>query len=140
MVDLANERHPTVAADAAALPFCDAAFSSVITVHALMEIEALQAAVHEVARVLQPSGVVVAVIEHPFASATKVAQYSGEAPYRWDVAHKGVDIRLGGIHRSLGAYVASFEQAGLKLDTLREISVGQWDPMSLAIRARARSG
>jgi SAM-dependent methyltransferase len=135
MVELASELHPAVAADAVDLPFPDAAFACVITVHALMEIEDLQTAVNEIARVLQPGAAAVAVVEHPFASATKVAQYSEEARYRWDVTHEGADIRLGGIHRPLGVYIASFERAGLKLDTLREISVGPWDPMSLAIRA-----
>jgi SAM-dependent methyltransferase len=137
MVELASERHPARVAEAAAMPFDDAAFACVIAVHVLMEVDDLQPAVREIARVLRPDGVAVAIVEHPFASAQKVSHYSDEARYGWDVAHDGVDVGLGGIHRPLGTYVTAFEAAGLKLDTVREISVGRWDPMSLALRVRS---
>jgi hypothetical protein len=89
----------------------------------------------EIARVLSPGGVLVAVIEHPFASGRKVSRYSQPERYGWDVTHEGIDVRLGGIHRPLGDYVRAIERAGLGMETLREISVGRWDPMSLALRA-----
>jgi SAM-dependent methyltransferase len=140
MVELATERHPAFAAEAANLPFADATFRCVVTVHTLMEIVDLQPAVNEIARVMRPGAVAVAIVEHPFASAAKVARYSAEARYGWDVTHEGANIGLGGIHRSLAMYIASFERAGLGLETLREISVGQWDPMSLAVRVHASGG
>jgi hypothetical protein len=92
---------------------------------------------NEISRVVKPGGPVVAIIEHPFASAAKVARYSEREGYTWGVMYDGADVGLSGIHRPLGAYVSSFEDAGLTFDTLREISVGRWDPMSLAIRAYA---
>jgi len=36
--------------------------------------------------------------------------------------------------------VASVEKAGLTLETVHEISVGRWDPLSLAIRAQLQAG
>jgi SAM-dependent methyltransferase len=140
MVQLASEKHEAVAALATALPFAAASFACVITVHALMEIEDLEGAVAEMARVLEPGGVAIAIVEHPFASAAKVSRYSESARYSWAVSHQGVNVGLGGIHRPLRAYVASVEKAGLTLETVREISVGRWDPMSLAISAQLPSG
>lgn len=138
MVALAGERHRAVVAAASKLPFADSSFACVIAVHALMEIEELTGAVYEIARVLEPGGVAVAIVEHPFASAAKVPRYSEEAPYSWPVSYDGVNVGLGGIHRPLGTYIANLEGAGLKLDNLRELSVGDLDPLSLAIRCTKR--
>lgn len=139
MVELAQEHHQAiVVAGAADLPFAAGEFDTAFTVHVLMEVDELEAALAEIARVLVPGGVLVAVIEHPFASGRKVARYSGQERYGWDVTHEGVDVRLGGIHRPLGDYVRAMERAGLGMETLREISVGRWDPMSLAFRAVRR--
>jgi SAM-dependent methyltransferase len=136
MVELAREQHDALRASAAALPFAAGEIGATIAVHVLMEVEDLDAALAEIARVLEPGGVLVAVIEHPFASGQRVASYSEPERYAWDVTHEGVDVGLGGIHRPLGAYVRALEQSGLALETLREIGVGRWDPMSLALRAR----
>lgn len=134
MADLAD----AVVADACALPFPAGDFDAVVSAHALMEIGELDAAVAEIARVLRSGGVLVAVIEHPFSSGRRVDRYSEEARYGWGVSHGGVDLELGGIHRPLGRYVQSLERAGLALDTLRELTVGSLDPLSLALRARRR--
>jgi SAM-dependent methyltransferase len=136
MGELAREGHEAVVADAAALPFEAAAFGAVVSVHALMEIEDLETAVGEIRRVLVPGGAFVAVIEHPFASGRKVERYSRPERYAWPLRHEGADVGLGGIHRPLGTYVDALERAGLRLETLREISVGSWDPLSLVLRAR----
>jgi SAM-dependent methyltransferase len=138
MVALAVERHPALAADAADLPFPAGEFDTAISVHVLMEVELLEPALVEIARVLVPGGVLVAVIEHPFASGRKVACYSRAERYAWDVTHDGVDVELGGIHRPLDEYVRAVEGAGLGIETMREISAGGGDPMSLALRAVRR--
>jgi ubiquinone/menaquinone biosynthesis C-methylase UbiE len=135
MVELASEHHRALVAEATELPFAEAAFPCVVSVHVLMEIEDLELAVAEISRVVQPGGALVAVVEHPFASGAKVERYSAPARYMWPVTHEGVDLALGGIHRPLGMYLSSLEAAGLQVDRLREISVGRWDPMSLAFRA-----
>lgn len=135
MVELAGEHHPAVAADARSLPFPDDSFEAVVSVHALMEMDDLDAVLRESARVLAPGGVFVAIVEHPFASGRKVDRYSDVAHYHWETKHEGADLGLGGIHRPLGHYVSAFERVGFTLDTLREASVGRWDPLSLAIRA-----
>jgi SAM-dependent methyltransferase len=136
MVELASEHHPAFVADASDLPFPDEAFECVVTVHALMEMQGLTAAVTEIARVLQRNGVLIAAIEHPFLSGRHVAHYSEEAHHSWNVAHQGVDIGVGGIHRPLGAYLDALHEAGLELNLLSEISARQFDPMTLFFRAR----
>jgi SAM-dependent methyltransferase len=136
MVELAQESHEAVAADACSLPFPDAAFDAVVSVHALMEIEALEDALAEMARVLVPDGVLVAVIEHPLASGRRVERYSRPERYAWPLNHEGVDLGLGGIHRPLGTYVDALERSDLRLETLRETSIESSDPLSLALRAR----
>jgi SAM-dependent methyltransferase len=135
MVELAREHHPAALADATSLPFPDGSFETVVSIHALMEVDDLDAALRENARVLVPGGVFVAIVKHPFASGRKVDRYSDVAHYRWETTHDGADLGLGGIHRPLGHYVSAFDRAGFALDTLREASVGRFDPLSLAIRA-----
>jgi SAM-dependent methyltransferase len=135
MVELARERHAAVVGDATALPFEPGTFDAVISVHTLMEVDDLDSAVREAARVLVRGGAFVALVEHPFASGRKVDRYSDETRYGWERTHEGVDLRLGGTHRPLGRYVSALEHAGLALDALRELSVGRFDPLSLAIRA-----
>jgi ubiquinone/menaquinone biosynthesis C-methylase UbiE len=138
MAALAAEHHQARIADATSLPFAPQTFDGVVTVHALMEIADLDAAVMEMGRVARPGGVVVAVLEHPFSSGGRVARYSQTEDYAWDVTFKGVHIGLGGIHRPLERYVQAFERADLQLDSLREISIGAIDPLSLALRASRR--
>lgn len=140
MVELAREHHPAAVGDAGALPFAGAAFDAVVSVHTLMEVDDLDAALGEVVRVLVPGGVLVAVLEHPFASGRKAGRYSEEARYGWELTHGGIDLQLGGVHRPLGRYLAALDRAGLGLDALRELSVGRFDPLSLAIRASLSFG
>jgi SAM-dependent methyltransferase len=136
MIELASEHHPAIVADASTLPFSDETFQCVVTVHVLMEIENLSAAVTEIARVLQRSGVLIAAVEHPFLSGRHVAHYSEESHHGWNVTHEGSNIGVGGIHRPLQTYLDALQHASLELISLREISVGRFDPMTLFLRAR----
>jgi SAM-dependent methyltransferase len=136
MVELASEHHRALVADAAELPFPDEAFECVVTVHALMEMRELTAAVTEIARVLRRKSVLIAAVEHPFLSGRHVARYSEESHHSWNVAHGGVDIGVGGIHRPLQAYLDALQEARLDLNHLSEVSAGRFDPMTLFLRAR----
>lgn len=108
-------------ADATALPFEDASFDAVTLVHVLMELEDVGGALAEARRV---APTVITVIEHPFMSGRLVDSYFEETPYSY-----GGELRLGGIHRPLGAYVHALDVAGLRLRTLREL------PYSLVLAA-----
>jgi SAM-dependent methyltransferase len=136
MVELASAHHRAFVADASDLPFPDEAFECVITVHALMEMRGLIAAVTDIARVLQRNGVLIAAVEHPFLSGRHVAHYSEEAHHSWNVAHQGVSIGVGGIHRPLQAYLDALQEARLELNLLSEVSARRFDPMTLFFRAR----
>jgi SAM-dependent methyltransferase len=60
---------PAVAGDAARLPFRDGSFDLVVAYMCLHDIDAMPAAVSEIARVLAPSGRLCAAIPHPVSSA-----------------------------------------------------------------------
>jgi SAM-dependent methyltransferase len=135
MVALASQCHEALRADAGDLPFADGLFDVVLSVHALMEVGDLDGAVAELARVTRRGGEVVAVIEHPFSSGRRVTRYSEPAPYGCDLSFQGDDLGLGGIHRPFGHYVAALDRAGLRIDALRETSLADHDPLSIAFRA-----
>ena len=59
-------------ADAADLPFPDEAFDLVVAYNVLMDVDDLQATVTEIARVLEPGGVLAAGVTHPIADAGPV--------------------------------------------------------------------
>jgi SAM-dependent methyltransferase len=136
MVALAVERHQAKLADATALPFAPETFPVVVTAHVLMEIAELDAALTEMRRVTRRDGILVAVIEHPFASGKNVEHYSRPHRYHWPMSFGGVDLGLGGIHRPLETYVRAFERAGFQLQSLRETTLPGFDPLSLVLSAR----
>ena len=77
----AKEAEPSFAiarADAAALPIIDAAVTVVVACMALQDIDDLEAAVCEAARVLRPGGQLCVAIVHPFASAQDLATVDEE--------------------------------------------------------------
>src|SRR5581483_7081193 len=72
MVAAAREADPSIEvheADAAALPFAVAAFDLVLAFMSLQDVEDLDGALREAARVLEPGGRLCLAILHPLASA-----------------------------------------------------------------------
>jgi ubiquinone/menaquinone biosynthesis C-methylase UbiE len=69
MVELAQEHHPAVVADATALPFADEAFDLGVAYMSLMNMDDLEGAVRETARVLEPGGRFCVSVVHPVAAA-----------------------------------------------------------------------
>ena len=81
MVELARERHEAVVADATALPFDDGAFDLAIAYMSLMNMDDLEGALPEIARVLEPGGRFCFAVTHPFATAGSFASREPDAPY-----------------------------------------------------------
>ena len=111
---------PIIQADAACLPVADAALDLVVACMSLMDIDDLNGAVHESARVLRPGGSLCVSLVHPFASAQGGGRYLDQWRYQDDVERDGLAMSFVSMHRPLSAYFSMFASAGLVLDTLTE--------------------
>ena len=123
---LARESYEVVEADAAALPFDDASFDLVLAFMSLMDVDDMAGAVREGARVLEPGGRFSASIVHPILSAGDGEPFmiarSYLEPHRFlDRMVTSPHVEFESIHRPLDAYTRAFEDAGLLIETLREL-------------------
>jgi ubiquinone/menaquinone biosynthesis C-methylase UbiE len=125
MVRYAQERHEAFVADAAALPIADAHFDVVIAFMCLHDMDDLDGAVRETARVLVPAGRFCIALKHPFLSASgrrdDLDQATLTRPYHEPFVY---EPRIGGrsMHRPVQDYAAALERAGFLIDTLRELA------------------
>jgi SAM-dependent methyltransferase len=136
MVRLAAEyagAPPVVLADATRLPFRDESFDLVVAYMCLHDIDAMEQAVAEAARVLEPAGRLCAAIPHPINTAGSFGAREPDAPFvisgsyldpapLGDVVDRG-DIRLTfhSEHRPVEAYVRALAASGLLTETIREV-------------------
>jgi SAM-dependent methyltransferase len=123
-----------VRADAAALPFPDAAFDLVVAYNSLMDVEDMPASVREAARVLAPGGRFAFCLTHPFTDAGKFASRAPDAPFvltgsyfgrrhvEVSYTRAGLAVTLRGWCYPLEAYARAFEDAGFLIEALREPS------------------
>jgi SAM-dependent methyltransferase len=123
---LARESFEVVEADAAALPFADASFDLVVAFMSLMDIEDMAGAVREAARVLEPGRRFSASIVHPVLSAGEGEPFtiarSYLEPHRYtETMVTSPDVEFESLHRPLEAYTRAFEDAGLLIESLREL-------------------
>ena len=128
----AKSAHCYAVATATALPFEDRRFDLVVAYNVLMDIDDLPAAVHEIKRVLRPTGRIVISICHPtadrgrFSNADTNAPFVLHDPYFGRQRFEGVEERDGlrmhfaGWSQPLEAYAAALEGAGLAITSLRE--------------------
>ena len=115
-----------------ALPCRSAAFDAVLLCLALEHVDEFEAAIHEVARVLEPGGRFVLVLCHPLLQAPgsgwiddritgehywRIGEYLRDDTMVDEVA-PGVDLRF--IHRPLSRYVHAMGEAGLLIDDMEE--------------------
>jgi SAM-dependent methyltransferase len=108
-----------VAADAIPLP--DGAADLVVAYMSLHDMDALDPALAEVARILRPGGRLCAAVVHPFASAAAAGgPYAREVRYSEAHADASLGIVFHGMHRPLSAYVRSLVAAGMHIEDLRE--------------------
>jgi SAM-dependent methyltransferase len=127
-----EEPRPTIVADAAALPVADAIADRVIAFMLLQDVDDLEGAVGEMARVLQPGGVLCVAILHPMATAGAFVDDSFDSsflvtdPYpesrRYvDVVERdGIHMEFHSTHRPLGAYTHALGEAGFVIELLVE--------------------
>ena len=119
-------------ADAAALPLPDAFASLVVAFMSLQDVDDLEAAVGEIARVMRPDAVLAAAIVHPVNSAGTfdssdhdavfhITTYMDEWDYTDEVERAGLRMNFAGRHRPLQTYFAALERAGLVVDRLVEV-------------------
>ena len=121
-----------VLADAARLPFPDAAFDLVVAYNVLMDLDDLDAGVGEVTRVLEPGGRSALCMLHPIAEAGRFASREPDAPftiegnyfeersYRETFTRDGLTMTFSSTSRPLERYMRAFEHAGLVIEMLRE--------------------
>jgi SAM-dependent methyltransferase len=121
-----------VPGDAAAPPFRDGAFDTVVAYNSLMDVADMPAAVAEASRVLEPGGHLCVCVTHPTADAGKFQSKEPDAPFvilgsylgRYRVEEPferdGLEITFSGWRYSLEEYALALEDAGLLIERLRE--------------------
>jgi SAM-dependent methyltransferase len=147
-------------ADAAALPLTDASADLAIAFMSLQDIDAMAAAVREVARILEPNGRFCLAIVHPINSAGRFEKSAADAPfvikgeylrsfdYSDTIERDGLSMTFHSRHRPLESYFLALEEAGLLVETLREPRVPdhaivfertrRWQRLPLFLHLRAR--
>jgi len=123
-----------VQSGAAALPFADASFDAAVACLVFEHIDAVDEAIDEIARVLEPGGRFVFFLNHPLLQTPdsgwiddqildppeqywRIGAYLTEAATIEQV-EKGVFIRF--VHRPLSRYVNALARAGLVLEQMIE--------------------
>jgi SAM-dependent methyltransferase len=135
----------------------------VVAYNSLQNVDDLPRTVGEIARVLEPSGKLCAVIAHPASDAGRFQGAEPDAPFvingsyygprRIDekVEQGGLEITFHGWAYSLEEYIRALEQSGLAIDLIREPrpsddavrqrpSLARWQrlPLFLCFRATKR--
>jgi SAM-dependent methyltransferase len=131
----ADQEIETHLADAAALPFSDAAFDCVVAFMSLQDVGDLRGAIREVRRVLEPRGRFCLAIVHPLNSAGGFegdvvdspfvisGSYLEESFYEDNVARGGLEMTFVSAHRPLHAYTKAINEAGMLIERLHEPAV-----------------
>jgi ubiquinone/menaquinone biosynthesis C-methylase UbiE len=144
LLEAAAAAHPEgryLVADAASLPFEEGSFDLVVAYNSLMDMEAMDAAVAECARVLAPGGVFCACVTHPFADANHApdVDYFAQGLFEGTFERDGLTMTFRGWTYPLEAYSRALEAAGLRIEALREPRGEDRFPMFLMFRARAEA-
>ena len=142
-------------ADAAQLPLADASVQLVTALLSLHDMDDMEGAVAQAARVLAPGGRLCVAVVHPinsgghFESSTKDAafvmreSYFAERLYADSVERGGLRMTFTSRHRPLQAYFAALEAAGLPVERLVEVADttdepgDRWQRIPLFLHVRA---
>lgn len=117
----------------------------------LHDIDGVEAAVGQAARVLQPGGRLCLAIVHPMNSAGAFTGPASDAPFMIEgsylaphgyvdrVDRDGLRMVFTSRHRPLGHYLMALEAAGLLVERLREVPGGdlRWRRVPLFLDLRA---
>jgi ubiquinone/menaquinone biosynthesis C-methylase UbiE len=149
LIRLAQEADPEgtyICADAAALPLADDLADLVVAFMSLQDVDDLNQAVSEIARVLSKGGRACAAIVHPLNSAGNFAgqepdaefvikgSYLDEFRYSDSLERDGLEMTFNSLHRSLECYSRAIEKAGLLIEAIREHRV----PDNAVLKGSAR--
>jgi SAM-dependent methyltransferase len=144
-------------ADAARLPLNDRSADLVTAFMSLHDIDDMDAAVREAARILATGGRVCAALVHPINSAGRFAEHTPAAPfviresyfeqrrYADTVERDGLTMTFSSVHRPMEAIVAAFESAGLLIERMVELGDptdrpgDRWTRIPLFLHLRARA-
>jgi len=133
-------------ADAADLPFDDASFDLVVAFMSLQDVNDMEGAIGQAARVLELGGRFCLAVVHPFNSAGRFAGDDASSPfvvegsylarfrYADNFMRDGLEVTFVSEHRPIQAYVNALSEAGLVVERLRETDV----PDSGIVRPRSR--
>jgi SAM-dependent methyltransferase len=109
------------AGDATALPFSDGCADLVVSMMTLQNVQNLDLAFSEAARVLDHGGNLVFAVLHPFKVASDFGtQYFEPFSYRASAEREGLQVELPTGYHPLSAYFEAMEQAGLLVYSLHE--------------------
>lgn len=137
-------------ANASELTFEDASFDQVVSFMCLHDVDDLDGAVREIARVLEPGGVACLAVVHPLNSAGRFEKHgrfvirgSYLDPFRYSdkVSRDDLTMTFESQHRPISAYVEALVSSGLVVDALREpVTKGHdsWSRLPLFLHLRAR--
>ena len=114
------QAYPVAVADAARLPLRDDAADLVVAFMCLHDLDELQPAVLEMARVLAKDGRLCIALLHPLVTARLAGAYPVPGRYQHTVERVGRRMQYAGIHRPLAAYGVALEAAGLVIEAVRE--------------------
>jgi SAM-dependent methyltransferase len=136
LVDAARAADPSLkvsVADATALPLDDGAADLVVSFMVLMNVDDLDAAVREAARVLEPGGRFCIAITHPISTAGDFEtsdpasafvirrSYFEQSRRELPVERAGLTMSFLDAHRPLQDYSAALAAAGFVIERIREV-------------------
>ena len=145
----ADRRMEVLRADVARMPMGDAIADLAVSSMGLMDIDDLDGALREVARVLVPGGRLCASLAHPARSRTRAERYFERVRFEEPMERGGLRMTFVSYHRPLEDYTRALEGAGFAIEALREpvpsrdyvsdhpeVSAWRDEPMLLVLRAR----
>jgi SAM-dependent methyltransferase len=146
---------PVVVADAAQLPLADAVADCAVAFMSFQDVDAMETAVAEVARVLCPGSPLVMAITHPLNTAGRFVEGSGDEPPLFVIEgswferkaladtceRDGLAMTFHTEHRPLQVYTDALGDAGFVIERMREVGEPDRDhkghriPLFLHVRA-----
>ncbi|MGO9956506.1 MAG: class I SAM-dependent methyltransferase [Solirubrobacteraceae bacterium] len=110
-----------VCADAAAMPWPDAHCDLAVAFMSLHDMPHPRSVIGEIARVLEPGGVLVVAIVHPLNRPDEhLEDYLTDRRFSGVVTRRGLRMSFEGVDRPLDSYTRALADAGFVIEELRE--------------------